>query len=94
MLTPRPRPSASAIVWSDGTVTPLADSFAFGDANQTLWPRRILWSDGSTSYAKGWRFAWGAGGYPMQRIGAGAYGDATILYRSSRESKPSLGERG
>lgn len=69
---------ATAILWEDGKETPIDEAMSYGDFHRGVWPKRVIWDDGSWSYAKGWRFSDSA---MMSKIGAGAYGDMTVLHR-------------
>lgn len=84
---------AVAVVFSypmEGSVRiPVENVFNWYDSQNKLWqPTRIVWSDGSESYAKGW---WDTNpqtlGARLVRVGAGAYGNNTILEREVLEKE-------
>lgn len=72
-------------------IIPIEDAFEFADKNRSFEPNRVHWVDGGESWAKGWRFtshhanAEGSLG-KLQRVGAGAGGEVTVLKRTSEEA--------
>lgn len=70
-----------SVVFDDGVIVGLEDALAYGTENPVAWPKTALRRDGFASFAKGWRDTeTGA----MVRIGAGAYGDTTLVLERVR----------
>lgn len=67
----------------DPVVVPLDEAFQFADSSPLLWtPSRFNYANGSYTFAKGWWRDMGENTRMILcRIGAGAYGDQTILSR-------------
>lgn len=58
-------------------VVPIDQSWTFGDT-RNAWPKRAFRTDGTWTFAKGWR-SHRTG--QMCRIGLGADGSATLMHR-------------
>jgi hypothetical protein len=69
--------------WRVENVTvPIAEALDWADAQNKRWsPDRVIWEDGTSSWAKGW---WWRETGKIARIGAGAYGDYIVARRSMR----------
>lgn len=67
---------------------PIAEAFDWSDQQDKMWhPKMVIWEDkryGGKSYAKGWWQRHG-NGYKLVRVGAGAYGDLTVLQRELKD---------
>ena len=77
--------NASFVIFDDGAKVPISEAWDHSDASQYgyAWPKSIVWDDGSESYAKGWIGNHDAGyKQKLVTIGAGSYGDMTILRRA------------
>lgn len=77
-------PVATHVIFNDGEArVPLSEVFAYADAYKGKHgyasPTGVVWQDGVTGYAKGWWFH--LDDMRLCRVGAGAYGDMTILKR-------------
>ena len=63
-------------------IVPIDEAFSFADQEfGTLWTAsKVIWRDGTHSYAKNW---WDSLTGEMTVIGAGAYGNMDILRRAA-----------
>ena len=81
-----------AVVFSAGlyefVAVPIDDAMQWADDNGYGWhPEKVIWADGTVSWAKGWWFPTDSG-YKLARIGAGAYGYQTVISRESPDTAP------
>lgn len=67
---------AAAIQWDNGARTPVGDLDATRCAG--LVATKVIWTDGSWSWAKSWCHPWDGERHPLARIGAGAFGTLTV----------------
>lgn len=67
---------AAAIQWDNGARTPVGELDAARCAG--LVAQKVIWADGSWSWAQSWCHPWDGERHPLARIVAGAFGTLTV----------------
>jgi hypothetical protein len=76
IIIPSDKPRAAFLVLDTGRKVPMAEVTSVGQD----WVEKVIWEDGSWSWAKSWQMQFGDH-FETVRIGAGAYGNMTIWER-------------